>query len=202
MLTKGLVDEVASLSNGREVPRVFAILLDHVDRDYYVDLQVKVDADGRPVCTAAAARPRPGVERGTLQWITAALEDLPDRSLREWVRYGTSVMAMMHNGGVASIWPDLPDDPIERQAVLDSWALLADTYMHVQPGRRRAITSGHLKQVAEVYRLALDQGQNPTQAVQDKFVVSHSTAARWVMTARKQGHLGKAHPRRAGEALE
>ncbi|MFI1183242.1 hypothetical protein ACH4UT_27360 [Streptomyces sp. NPDC020799] len=59
-----------------------------------------------------------------------------------------------------------------------------------KPGGRRSLTPEHLATVAEVYRTAHEQGQPPTKAVADHFDISHSTAAKWVGAARKQGALG------------
>ena len=65
--------------------------------------------------------------------------------------------------------------------------------------RRNRLTPSHLVQVAEVYRVAWQDGSPPTKAVAQTFSVSHSTAARWVGAARKAGHLGPADSSRAGE---
>ncbi|GHF25330.1 hypothetical protein ACWD4B_09905 [Streptomyces sp. NPDC002536] len=59
------------------------------------------------------------------------------------------------------------------------------------PGGRRNLTPEHLATVAEVYRTAHEQGQPPTKTVADHFDISHSTAAKWVGAARKQGLLGQ-----------
>jgi hypothetical protein len=55
-------------------------------------------------------------------------------------------------------------------------------------------------EVAEVYRAAHGAGEFPTVAVSGHFEVSHSTAARWVVEARRAGHLGRARGSRSGEA--
>ncbi|MGW2365122.1 hypothetical protein ACWCZ5_06005 [Streptomyces sp. NPDC001667] len=57
-------------------------------------------------------------------------------------------------------------------------------------GGRRSLTAEHLATVAEVYSAAHEQGRPPTMTVADHFEVSHSTAAKWVGAARKQGALG------------
>jgi hypothetical protein len=44
----------------------------------------------------------------------------------------------------------------------------------------------HLREVAAVYR---SNNEKPTQAVQDAWPISYSTAARWVMQARQRGFL-------------
>jgi len=65
--------------------------------------------------------------------------------------------------------------------------------------RRKRLTDSHLAKVAEVYRVAWQDGSPPTKAVAQEFYVSHSTAARWVGAARKAGHLGPADGSRGGE---
>lgn len=66
--------------------------------------------------------------------------------------------------------------------------------------RRRRVTRDLLTDVAEVYRSAYRSGDSPTVAVADHFDVSHSTAGRWVVAARKEGVLGAATGTKAGEA--
>lgn len=61
----------------------------------------------------------------------------------------------------------------------------------VEPAKRKRnrITREHLKSVAEVYRQADTEGAPPTRAVQQAFDTTHSTAAKWVGQARKEGVL-------------
>lgn len=66
--------------------------------------------------------------------------------------------------------------------------------------RRNRITREHLEAVAAVYRAADASGTPPTRAVQQRFATSHSTAAKWVAAARKQGILGAPEGTRGGEA--
>lgn len=80
----------------------------------------------------------------------------------------------------------------------DSVAAVA--YPDSRPQRRRRMTRKLLREVAEVYRQALVEGEAPTVAVREHFQVSHSTAARWVGQARKVGELGPAVGPTAGEA--
>jgi transposase len=60
-----------------------------------------------------------------------------------------------------------------------------------------------LARVAEVYREAHALGSNPTRTVAQRLGVARSTAGRYVVQARRQGHLGPAPGLRvAGEATE
>ena len=70
------------------------------------------------------------------------------------------------------------------------------------PRRGSPITDEHLGSVATIYRAAVEQGDPPTQAVADAMHAARSTAARWVMLARKRNFLGKATKGRAGEQKE
>lgn len=65
--------------------------------------------------------------------------------------------------------------------------------------RRNRITREHLEKVAEVYRKADADGIPPTRAVQNAFDTTHSTAAKWVAAARRQGILRPAPGARGGE---
>lgn len=72
---------------------------------------------------------------------------------------------------------------------------------HTLPlGRRRGrITREHLEEVARIYRAAWEKGLPPTTAVAEHFDRPHSTAADWVLRARRAGVLGKADGTRGGE---
>jgi hypothetical protein len=65
--------------------------------------------------------------------------------------------------------------------------------------KRNRITREHLEEVAKVYRRADAAGAPPTRAVEQAFSTSHSTAAKWVAHARKQGILGPPPGSRGGE---
>jgi hypothetical protein len=68
-----------------------------------------------------------------------------------------------------------------------------------RPRSGSPVTDEHLRQVAELYRAALKQGDPPTQTIANALHVARSTAARWVAAARGRGLLGAATPGRAGE---
>jgi hypothetical protein len=89
------------------------------------------------------------------------------------------------------------------------WDNLWTDYMHElekeaqktrPPERRNRITNDHLERVAEIYRQAIDAGRPPKKAVSTEFTVSQATAGRYIMQARKQGHLGPTLPGKKGEA--
>lgn len=68
-----------------------------------------------------------------------------------------------------------------------------------QRGGKRRITIEHLAEVATIYKLAKEEGKPPTRAVQERFSVSHSTAAKWVGAARRENLLPPARTRVVGE---
>jgi hypothetical protein len=68
-----------------------------------------------------------------------------------------------------------------------------------QPRQGSPLTDDNLRQVAELYRVAVEHGAPPTQTVADQMHVARSTAARWVGAARKRGFLGPAVRGRGGE---
>lgn len=61
-------------------------------------------------------------------------------------------------------------------------------------GKRHQITEAHLSEVVAVYQQATAQGEGPTRAVSNHFNVAHSTAAKWVMGARRRGLLAPTTP--------
>jgi len=70
-----------------------------------------------------------------------------------------------------------------------------------QPGKK--LSDEFLAQVATVYRYALrKEPRSPTAAVGEAFDVSRSTAARWLVEARRRRLLGDAVRGRAGEITE
>jgi len=79
------------------------------------------------------------------------------------------------------------------RAGAEGWfdAYLSEVKPHkAQRGRR--LEPAHFEQVADTYRVAVQGGAPPTQAVTDKFQVPYSTAGRWVMEARRRGFLAPA----------
>lgn len=59
-------------------------------------------------------------------------------------------------------------------------------------GKRYKITDQHLDEVVRIYTEAAEQGIAPTREVAEVFGVAHSTAAKWVGTARSRGKLEQA----------
>lgn len=55
--------------------------------------------------------------------------------------------------------------------------------------RKNRLTPEHFRAVAKVYQKAAEAGEYPTKAVAAEFKVSRSTAAHWVVQARRDGYL-------------
>jgi hypothetical protein len=73
-------------------------------------------------------------------------------------------------------------------------AQAADAYAEARDlpsGKRKRvrITDDHLREVAQVYRVAENLGRPPTREVANHFKTPHSTAAKWVATARRKAFL-------------
>jgi hypothetical protein len=91
------------------------------------------------------------------------------------------------------------DDEVHRDAA--GWEASQGRAAERFPlGRRRnRVTVQLLTEVAQTYREAWEAGEPPTRAVSAHFNTSHSTAARWVARARKDGLLGPPDGSRGGE---
>jgi len=55
-----------------------------------------------------------------------------------------------------------------------------------KPRGRRPLPRSHYEEVAAVYREALRDNRDPTQAVKDYFIVSKSQAAKWIWRCRRE----------------
>lgn len=102
-------------------------------------------------------------------------------------------------GGMRSEWEKAAR---AWQSQLQGWGQQNAERAETEPVHRRKrnrITREHLEKVAEIYRQADADGAPPTRAVQDAFATTHSTAAKWVSQARKEGILGPPPGSRGGE---
>jgi hypothetical protein len=119
--------------------------------------------DGEALCCAVSVDAKPGGPE-----VTPADLDTVARGLRGWGFYAALSLLQGSQG-------ELPcDDKAPKKT------------KNRRP-RQRKITDDMLAEIAQVYRDHLDEG--PWQAIQDRFRVSESTAGRYVLLARKAGHL-------------
>ena len=78
----------------------------------------------------------------------------------------------------------------ERHGALQQIAE-AKEYAARRPKRTTRLSDEHFRQVAVIYDNAV---KAPTKAVADAFVVSHSTATKWVARAEELGYLSQTTP--------
>jgi len=149
-------------------------------------LEVEI-RDGQPWCRSISmvAEPDgPGV-------VPASLRDVPLRQL-------LGVLAFeLADENMDRFRPDGPSLPSASRAAL-AHIDRQERARAALSGRRR-VTPDLLKRVADVY--SADESGRPTQAVANEFNVSHSTAARYVGSARKQKLLPGTSPGKATRTI-
>lgn len=110
------------------------------------------------------------------------------RTLDWWKRYALTAIADKFTREVFD-----PNGPYvlaeDNQAVEVAAVRLATSSMPLAR-RSNRIDDKHLDEVARIYTEAWKANRNPTQAVEQGFRTTYSTAARWVGLARKGGKLG------------
>lgn len=130
-----------------------------------------------------------------------------ERPLRWWQRRALmSVVADVTDRAAVSMFYDDGDpwvgDAAERlDAEAEAWQAAQGRAAEGYPlGRRRnRVTRQLLEEVAGIYRKASDVGEPPTQAVASWFGRPHSTAAKWVARARKEGLIDPVSGSKEGE---
>lgn len=106
-----------------------------------------------------------------------------------------------YRSGVLAAAHDEVDDKATRLD-LDQWdELWQQAPQELTGPKRPVLDDSHYQEVAKIYRLAVEQRRPPTQAVAANWTRHPSTAARWVMEARKRGHLGPTQQGKAGEEM-
>jgi hypothetical protein len=106
----------------------------------------------------------------------------------QWKSYAVSLMLkFLTSEEERAKTPPMPTRPPLRASELHQSKNQGAGTRHV--GKRHRITDGHLEEVSKVYRAADLVGKPPTRAVAEHFGVAHSTAAKWVGTARRNGKL-------------
>jgi hypothetical protein len=154
-----------------------------IDDEQVIDYQLELDlalVDGEAVCVAARFVQRDGGPPITPR----AIRRVP---LAQYVRAAA--------GAAAVSAADLT-----RIGHVDETAA---AFAATRGGYRRHYTDMFLREVAKVYRGALEAGSGaPRKAVQEWQGVSTQTAARWIAEARRRGILGPTRPGKAGEEPE
>lgn len=191
--------EVVRLGDDVEVPAWFDVELSHPEWPTVVVLSVAVDSETGPRAAGV------GVGRSSAATYREAQALLADTaSMDEFLTHATALAA-----GFLVAWRTYERMPVGVELPTEQIASALgelrrigsrQAYPVAQPRRRRRMTRKLLREVAVVYRSALNDGEAPTQAVADRFAVAHRTAGRWVSEARKAGELGPAVGPTAGES--
>jgi hypothetical protein len=113
------------------------------------------------------------------------------RSISSWTQWALVRFAL-------DVYEDQSETPATGQ-LQETWSQFASIAGYRSKRGRDRITNETLARVAQVYREAWAQGENPTAAVATAFDKARSTAATYVGLARKKGYLGPADSSRGGE---
>ncbi|MGH3679144.1 MAG: hypothetical protein ACRDT2_02495 [Natronosporangium sp.] len=183
-----------------DVPKWIEVELSHPEWSATVVLTVTVDTDRGPVVTGLRAGAGSTASYREVQHMVSATADL-DTLVWDATTWAYGRIAALRfreqlpEGTLAAL------DPDQLGAKLREYADLVSRYATpaLRPTRRRRMTRALLREVAEVYRAAITEGEAPTKAVADRYGVSHRTAGRWVAEARQRGELGPAKGPTAGE---
>ncbi|MFJ6235082.1 hypothetical protein ACIQH0_13350 [Streptomyces griseus] len=133
-------------------------------------------------------------EKVTVENVQAANVDLEDwletvlsiKTWADWKAYAISEMARWLVEANRSGMPDLLATSAEGAPLMVEAKQTAPR----QPGGKRyKITEQHLRDVVVIYTGAVERGEPPTKSVAEAFDVAHSTAAKWVGAARRNGLL-------------
>lgn len=149
-------------------------------------------ADGRPVIDELRLERRPGGPPIT----STLLRDVPLASV---LRESVAIAGTVRFHGVAADDPRVAGGQELEYGSSELAAAIQDSLLTAYDARQGVpVTDDVLRKVAEVYRAAHAAGKPPTQAVAREFVVSRSTAGRYVQRARQRGFLGPTRERVAG----
>lgn len=187
--------------HGHAVPSWFVVTLFRESVPYSVDVRVHVDPDEGPVPVGVHVISRSDPTK-TYKDAVALLRGAPMASLLHQALSLASNSAVWNQGLVELGKPD--GRGLTQTEATRLGAKVAENEVKPSdfpvPTRRRSITPGLLREVAEVYRRAYAEGNAPTQAVALHFVITKPTAARWVREARRAGALGPSVGTTGGEA--
>jgi hypothetical protein len=128
--------------------------------------------------------------------------ELPcDVELRAEIEEGayavTAVRCTRRRGGGEVTGEAIRSVPVER--ILHAGALRVNKLFQPRADPSQGPTEENLRAVARIYRMAHLVRDNPTKAVSAALQLPYSSAARWVMQARRAGFLGPTERRKAGE---
>jgi hypothetical protein len=193
-------EELVRIPTGEVVPRLIGAVLTDESQQQAAALRVAVADDGRAVCYGITSLAWDGSPAGH-RWVHDVITDLPaGMNLKEWTRYiVVQAATVLRTGKHESNWPEMPSSMTRKSLELDFWADVSDRWMAQKIKRRTATTPDRLREVARLYRGAVQDGRSTRKAVAAAMTVSESQAAKLISQARQQGFLGAAAPRRVGE---
>ena len=189
MALLALSDEQTELTDGASFPEwaelgVFASPESPNERTrskepVLVDMRLEV-RDGKPSITRLACSETPGGPEVT----TSTLRGLKVPDLKEEAISLTLSFVWLSDRPP----PGVTGAEARRQWVRDDEKKFAQTVSGAdRSGRRRSVTDGLLRQVADVYREY--QHGTPTKAVAEKLGTSHRNATRWIASAKQRGFI-------------
>jgi hypothetical protein len=171
---------------GYGLPLRWTSRLEREDLPYVVELDFATNPGTGPECRAVRFLSREGGEPISARRVG----DIRIGECMQIAITGAAAREEHGPGGMVTYTPGAAD--LTEQATL--------ARPRTRPTDRR-ISDEHLQAVASIYRAHLESGR-PTQAVADELFATYSTAARWVMEARKRDFLPPAkrtHGRKSPE---
>jgi hypothetical protein len=154
------------------LPRRFAVSLDDDECDALVTLEVEI-LDRQPRCRAVTCS-----ARDDQSFVTAGtLKSLPI----------TRYLQLASSNAVMSVTKDPHGPGLVLQPVGDDEVGVLANQLERIGRRRRLITDGFLRDVADLY--LRNQADAPTKAVAEHFHTSRQNAGKWVKAARDRGLL-------------
>lgn len=169
-------DEELLLHGDFAIPRSFFFLWIAWQAEYGTALRVIIER-GEPICDWVSIRRRPGGRPVSAAQMRKL--GLP-RLIRAAVERAGGRIDPQSGAFTPAVWLESDDRAQFNRALGEGQR---------KPRRGKRLQDDELRQVACVYRAALERGKPPTASVQDEFRVAYPTAGRWVMEARRRGFL-------------
>jgi hypothetical protein len=202
---EGISDDAVQF-DGATFPKTFKAVLHHPTWPMRARLTVTVHPERGPIATGLeATQPVEPSELVSFSEMHDLLKKVIDMStlLREVTAYAVGEKVRLHLLlGLPGNFGDADREPELQRISAIGTAVRDRAYLNAAPRRRHLLTDTHLRTVAEVYRAALAEGHPPTQAIAEKYQITHSTASKWVRKARDAGSLGAALGTQPGEEIQ
>lgn len=168
------------------LPARFGAVIDDDRLPFRVEIEVRVH-NRRPTCSKLTLLQREGGDPVTSR-------ELRGVQLTRYLAVAAAQCALRMER--------LPDGSVAVEPMLGEVVLVNRTDVEAARQGRRPLTDEHLRNVARLYRAAVDGGKSTREAINAEMPAATSTIGRWVQEARARGFLGEATPRRAGEVAK